>query len=87
MTIHKSVTVDCAPDKAFRVLNGRLAGNKWMLGNEFSLVDCAYCPPLNLLDKAGFSFKDFPSVVGYLDALRARRAWKAAPKLPALEWP
>ena len=67
------------------VLEGRLAGNKWMLGNEFSLVDCGYCPVLNVLDKAGFSFSGFPKVAGYLDALRARPAWKAIPKLPALE--
>jgi GSH-dependent disulfide-bond oxidoreductase len=67
------------------VLEGRLAGNKWMLGNEFSLVDCAYCPVLNVLDKAGFSFSGYPKVALYLDALRARPAWKAIPKLPMLE--
>jgi len=26
-----------------------------MLGSDFSLVDCAYCPILNVIDKAGFS--------------------------------
>ncbi len=30
-----------------------------MLGSDFSLVDCAYCPILNVVEKAGF-FGDFP---------------------------
>jgi GST-like protein len=67
------------------VLEDRLAGNRWMLGDAFSLVDCAYCPVLNVLDKAGLSLADYPRVAGYLDALRARPAWQAIPKLPALE--
>jgi glutathione S-transferase len=29
------------------ILEGQLAKNKWLLGSEFSLVDCAYCPILN----------------------------------------
>ena len=67
------------------VLEGRLAANKWMLGDEFTLVDCGDCPVLNVLDKSGFSLAGWPHVAGYLDALRARPAWKATPKLQALE--
>ncbi|MBO0735861.1 MAG: glutathione S-transferase family protein [Alphaproteobacteria bacterium] len=67
-----------------RILDGHLAANAWMLGSDFSLIDCAYCPVLNVLDKAGFSFAGFPRVAGYLDASRARPAWRAIPKLPAL---
>jgi glutathione S-transferase len=67
------------------VLDGHLGGNKWMLGDDFSLVDCGYCPIVNLLDKCAFSFAEYPRVAGYLDALRARPGWKATPKLPALE--
>ena len=65
-------------------VESHLAANIWMLGSEFSLVDCAYCPVLNVLDKSGFSFAAFPKVGGYLDALRARPAWKETPKLPML---
>jgi GSH-dependent disulfide-bond oxidoreductase len=67
------------------VLDARLGDNKWLLGSEFSLVDCAYCPILNVLEKSGFSFAGFPNVARYFEALRSRPAWKATPKLPLLE--
>lgn len=62
----------------------QLAKNKWLLGAEFSLVDCAYCPILNVIEKAGFSFAGFPKVNAYLDAIRSRRAWHETPRLPGL---
>lgn len=67
-----------------RVIDQHLANHKWMLGDEFSLVDCDYGPTLNVLDKAGFSFGDFPQVRAYLEAIRSRRAWQETPKLPGL---
>jgi glutathione S-transferase len=67
-----------------KVVDGRLAKDGWVLGSEFSLVDCAYCPILNVIEKAGFSFGEFPRVTAYLDAVRARPAWKETPKLPGL---
>jgi GST-like protein len=66
------------------ILEGQLAKNKWLLGSEFSLVDCAYCPILNVIEKAGFSFAGLPKVQAYLDTCRARPAWKETPKLPML---
>jgi glutathione S-transferase len=66
------------------VLEGHLARHKWMLGDDFTLVDCAYCPILNVIEKAGFSFGDFPKVRAYLDAMRSRSAWQKTPKLPGL---
>lgn len=66
------------------VVEKRLAANKWFLGDEFSLVDCAYCPVLNVVEKAGFSFAGFPSTKTYLDACRARPTWAETPKLPGL---
>ena len=71
------------PD-VLRILEGQLAKTKWVAGDDFSLVDCAYCPTLNVVEKAGFSFGDFPKVKAYLDAMRARPAWKETPKLPML---
>jgi GST-like protein len=67
-----------------RLVEGQLAKHRWMLGPDFSLVDCAYCPILNVIEKAGFSFAEFPRVTAYLDAVRARPAWKDTPKLPGL---
>jgi glutathione S-transferase len=66
------------------IVEGQLAKGKWMLGNEFSLVDCGYTPVLNVIEKAGFGYRDFPKVQTYLDACRERPAWKETPKLPGL---
>jgi glutathione S-transferase len=71
------------PD-AIRILEDRLTNTRWLLGGEFSLVDCAYCPILNVIEKAGFSLAEFPRVSGYLEASRASPAWKETPKLPGL---
>jgi glutathione S-transferase len=67
-----------------RIVDRHLAAHKWMLGADFSLVDCDYGPTINVLDKAGFDFGDFPKVRAYLDAIRSRRAWQETPKLPGL---
>jgi glutathione S-transferase len=66
------------------VLEQQLAKNQWVLGSEFSLVDCDYGPTLNVLEKAGFSLGDYPKTKAYLDAIRARKAWQDTPKLPML---
>ena len=65
-------------------LPGSLVKVSWMLGDEFSLVDCDYGPTLNVLDKAGFNFGDFPKASAYLEAIRSRRACLETPKLPGL---
>lgn len=69
---------------ALPVLEAQLATHKWLLGSDFSLVDCAYCPILNVADKAGFDLGAFPKTKAYLDACRARPAWGQTPKLPML---
>ncbi|HLY45482.1 MAG TPA: glutathione S-transferase family protein, partial [Stellaceae bacterium] len=66
------------------VVEARLTGRKWLLGSDFSLVDCAYCPILNVVEKAGFGLGAFPKTKAYLDACRARPAWVETPKLPGL---
>jgi glutathione S-transferase len=66
------------------IVDRHLANHKWMLGADFSLVDCDYGPIFNVLDRAAFNFGDFPNVQAYLAAIRARRAWQETPKLPGL---
>ncbi len=66
------------------IVEGQLAKAGWMLGDDFTLVDCDYGPVLNVVEKAGFSFGQFPKVRAYMDALRARPAWRETPKLPSL---
>src|SRR5215468_9388523 len=67
---------------AIEVVEHHLVNHKWMLGEDFSLVDCYFGPTFNVLEKAGFSFADFPKVQAYLDGTRARRAWQETPRLP-----
>ena len=66
------------------VVEAQLSKSKLLSGAEFSLVDCAYCPILNVIEKAGFSFAGFPKVNAYLDTVRSRRAWQETPRLPGL---
>src|SRR5262245_57239584 len=66
------------------ILERQLAKSTWLLGEEFTLVDCAYGPVLNVIEKAGFSFGVFPKVGTYVEALRSRPAWQETPKLPGL---
>ncbi|MBV8360040.1 MAG: glutathione S-transferase family protein [Deltaproteobacteria bacterium] len=66
------------------IIEGQLTKGKWILGNEFSLVDCDYTPVLNVIEKAGLNYRDFPKVQAYLDACRSRPAWKETPRLPGL---
>jgi len=66
------------------IIEGQLAKNKWMLGDDFTLVDCAYGPTLNVIEKAGLSYDPFPKTRAYLDAIRARPAYKETPRVPGL---
>ena len=66
------------------ILEGHLAGNKWIMGADFGLVDCAYCPVLNVVEKSGFGLSEYPKVAAYLDACRARPTWAQTPRLPGL---
>jgi glutathione S-transferase len=71
------------PD-VIRIVEGELVKRKWLLGSNFTLVDCAYGPILNITEKTGFSFEEFPKVRAYMDAIRSRPAWQKTPKLPGL---
>jgi glutathione S-transferase len=66
------------PD-VIRILEDRLANSKWLLGAELILADCAYCPILNVIEKAGFSLAEFPKVSACLDAARARPPGRKRP--------
>jgi glutathione S-transferase len=69
---------------ALAIVEGQLTTNEWLLGAEVGLVDCAYCPVLNVIERAGFNLAGFPKVDAHLGACRARPAWQETPKLPVL---
>ena len=71
------------PD-ALAIVEARLAKHQWIVGDEFSLVECAYGPMLNAVEGAGFGFQRFPRLKAYLDAIRARPAYQQTPRLPML---
>jgi glutathione S-transferase len=54
------------------IVEGKLGKSKWLLGNDFTLVDCAYAPILNITEKAGFSYEEFPKVRAYIRTPSAR---------------
>jgi glutathione S-transferase len=66
------------------ILEDHLGHHEWMMGAEFGLVDCAYCPVLNVIEKSGFGFAEFPRVAAYLHSCRARPTWGQTPRLPGL---
>ena len=66
------------------IVEDHLAQHKWMTGAEFSLVDCAYCPVLNVIEKSGFGLAGFSRAAAYLDACRVRPTWAQTPRLPGL---
>jgi glutathione S-transferase len=59
------------------VLDGHLSRSTWMLGAEFSLVDCCYGPLLDAFELAGEYVAAYPAIRAYLQRMRARPAWRA----------
>ena len=59
------------------VLERHLGQQEWMLGAEFSLVDCCYGPLLDALALAGAYLEKYPALREYLGRMRGRQAWQA----------
>jgi glutathione S-transferase len=62
--------------RPLKLLETRLAASSWLMGNEMTLVDCAYGPVLDAAELGGFSFAPYPRVATYLERLRALKAWQ-----------
>jgi glutathione S-transferase len=59
------------------VVNDHLDTTDWMLGSEFSLVDCCYGSMFNALSLAGDEMAAYPAIHRYLAQIQTRKAWKA----------
>jgi glutathione S-transferase len=59
------------------VLNRHLEQSDWMLGENFSLVDCCYGPVLDAYALAGSYVEAYPAIQRYLHKMRSRKAWRA----------
>ena len=59
------------------IVNEHLERCDWMLGDEFSLVDCCYGPVFDALALSGDDILAWPAIGRYLGRMQARPAWSA----------
>jgi glutathione S-transferase len=75
-----TLAAEAAEKKSARylsVLEAHLATETWMLGDQFSLVDCCYGPVLDALALAGDYIEAYPALKAYVKSMRERRSWRA----------
>jgi glutathione S-transferase len=58
--------------RAYAVLEPQIAAKPWMMGDAFTLADCAAAPALFYADKVEPMRGGFPALAAYLDRLEAR---------------
>lgn len=61
--------------KAYGLLEQRMAGRTWAIGDAFTLADCAAAPSLFYADKVEPMRGGFPVLAAYLDRLEARESF------------
>lgn len=59
------------------VVEKQLSANDFMLGEDFSLIDCCYGPVLDALSLSNLDLEDYPGIRAYIDRMRDRPAWAA----------
>ncbi len=64
------------PDE-LAVVESQLSRHDFMLGAEFSLVDCCYAAIIDAVSLSNFDLDGFPAVRAYLHRMRDRPAWQA----------
>lgn len=65
----------------------QLSGGRWVVGDQFSIADCAAAPPLFFINIMTPLAKELPKLSAYLDRLQARPSYarvlaEAQPYLP-----
>ncbi|WCP13405.1 hypothetical protein sphantq_01833 [Sphingobium sp. AntQ-1] len=58
--------------KAYAMLEARMAGRRWAVGEAFTLADCAAAPAIFYADQIVPLGTDFPVLAAYLARLEAR---------------
>jgi glutathione S-transferase len=59
------------------VLESHFKSQPWILGSEFSLVDCSVGTPLAALAASKFDWAKFPNARAYVGRIRERPSWQA----------
>jgi glutathione S-transferase len=65
-------------ERSFGVLEGHLEARPWLLGEAFTLTDCAVGVSLSMVDGTRLSFDAFPRVRSYGEGFRSRASFAAA---------
>ena len=73
----EAVLKDC-----FSKLEHALEQHEWLAGDDFSLADITWVPLYVTLNNARFPFEDYPNVLRWKDAVRARPSFEKA----VLDW-
>ena len=61
--------------KALRILDDHFQNNDWILGSQFTLVDCAYAPVLDGLNMSRFDVLQYPAITAWMKCIHERPAW------------
>lgn len=62
------------PDQ-LKLVEDHLARHPWMLGADFSLVDCCYGAVLDALSLSRLDLSGYPAIQSFLQRMRERPAW------------
>jgi glutathione S-transferase len=66
--------------RALVALDKQLPGKTWIMGEDFTMADCAAAPALFYADRLAPLATDYPNVTAYLDRLKARPSYARALK-------
>ncbi len=62
---------------AYTVLEGHLAGRRWIVGDQVSIADLSCCGYLFYPEPFGFARNDWPHIEAWLDRIAALPGWKS----------
>lgn len=62
-------------DCTYRHMDSALANNTWMMGEDFTMVDCSAIPPLYYAKKV-YPFIDYPNIVAYFERAQQRPSYQ-----------
>jgi len=61
-------------DRILRTLDGRVASQRWMAGDDYSIADMAIYPWAAALEQQGFNPADYPALVSWCGTIEERPA-------------